>query len=79
MGHTKIVMETRTVDEFGLKVRESEDSDGGKFDAPGSRLKHIYTGLVETLFKMSMGKDVSVKIMDMRVVEHPTPLFLLGA
>ena len=64
---------------FGLKLWKSKDGDFGEFGIQEKGVKQKYSGVVQTLFEKGMGQDVSFKLIGMRVIEHLTPLFLVGA
>ena len=50
-----------------------------KFGVPGSRVEHHYVGVVEKSFELSVGDSVKFVLSGLQVIEHPFPLFLLGA
>ena len=65
--------------QFGLNVRLARDGDCGKFGVPGSGIEHDCAGVVVDPFELKLGPKVAFVISGMRVLLHPTPLFLIGA
>ena len=51
----------------------------GKFGVPGSGVEHDYTGVVEDGSELRGGYSVKFVLSGFQVIEHPFPIFFLGA
>lgn len=72
-------MDLRMAQQFGLNVHLARNRDCGKFGVPRSGIEHDYAGVVVDPFELKLGPKVAFVISGMRVLSHPTPLFLIGA
>ena len=51
----------------------------GKFGVLGSGVEHDYAGVVENSFELRVGASIRFVLSGLWVIEHPFPLFFLGA
>ena len=78
-GAYKTVMDVKMAEAFGLPIRRASNGDCGRYAVPGSGVEHDYVGVVLAPFTMRLGVGVKFTLTGMRIIEHPFPLFLLGA
>ena len=78
-GAYKTTMDVKMAEAFGLRVRRAVQGNCGRYGVPGSGVEHDYAGVVEEPFELRVGEHVRFQLRGMRVIDHPFPLFLLGA
>ena len=72
-------MDIRVAEYYGLKVCRAVAGNCGKIGVPGSGVEHDYAGVVESSFELRVGDSVRFGLGGFQVIDHPFPLFLLGA
>ena len=78
-GAYMTVMDLQSAALYGLTVRRSVSGDCGSYAVPGGGVDRDYAGVVERPFELRLGGQVKFTLTGMRVIEHPFPLFLIGA
>ena len=78
-GAYKTIMDLRMAEAFSLTERRAVNRDRGCYAILGSGLEHDHVGIVEDPFVLHLGERVVFTLTGMRVIEHPFPIFLLGA
>ena len=78
-GAYMTVMDLQSAVALGLLVRRAVNGDCGSYAVPGGGVDRDYAGVVERPFELRLGGQVKFTLTGMRVIEHPFPLFLIGA
>ena len=62
-----------------FNVHRAVNGDCSNYTVPGGGVDRGYAGVVERPFELLLGGQVKFTLTCMRVIEHPFPLFLIGA
>ena len=78
-GAYMTVMDLQSAAALGLYICRAINGDCGSYAVPGGGVDRDYAGVVECPFELRLGGQVKFTLTGMRVIEHPFPLFLIGA
>ena len=73
------VMDLQSAVTLRLHVCRAMNGDCSSYAVPGGGVDRDYAGAVERPFELRLGGQVKFTLTGMRVIEHPFPLFLIGA
>ena len=78
-GSCRTLMDENLARELGLTVTRSRGREFGTYRTPGGDDVKSYVGIVKGPVLFNLGKGVAFTVENLRVLNHPVPLLLLGA